>query len=563
MSEREGSTGRVRMVLVFGKGDDARAVISTVVVQTQDFNTGERIRFVGPVTLEQPTARHVGDLLVPIVDAISDALGIVRRSFDLSIVNPGAASASDLGVEIAGFSADVPMLLAILSATLSLSIANDMVTTGHVASCNGDVGAVKALSAKIKAALEDKSIRHFVYPALDADSSLAVLSPLETEKAKIAVINARGRLKLTAVSNIADLAKAVFTNEAIVIASLHESFFSVDSSKWHQADPISLVVRFLTENNDTRFWNVLEQHLYAGESEKAKALLLARAQFHIRNRTYPREFGRKLIQLLRSLPPAVRKLKISLPVMPPSACVKMSQFAAEPDADDIRLLYNAASGKGVWTEPSAIKAVQTCDKTTDQKDQAAVDTVISEIDSSALARAVDMPIDTARATYMLDSLMVESSEQFYDCISAFYLNIQRHVNSPSESLDHNTVRAEAIALIDRIFFNKGGLRAAMHEACEPVHGGMKFILDCMTEQFKIEARNKHVNRVVKEALSPMEPDAQIAFVRTLLKRLAPHLPERIASAPPESFLKEEESLKLIVTTYVKSLDRMSEVFRRF
>jgi len=187
------------MVLVFGEGEKAGAIISTVVAQTRNFNAGERLRFVGPVTLERQTARHVGDILVPIVDAIGEALGIVRRGFDLSVVNPGAASASDLGVEIAGFSADVPMLLAMLSTTLSLSIANDMVATGHVASCNGDVGAVKALPAKIQAVLEDKSIRQLVYPALDADSSLAALSPLETEKAKIAVINARGRLRLTAV----------------------------------------------------------------------------------------------------------------------------------------------------------------------------------------------------------------------------------------------------------------------------------------------------------------------------------------------------------------------------
>ena len=193
----------------------------------------------------------------------------------------------------------------------------------------------------------------------------------------------------------------------------------------------------------------------------------------------------------------------------------------------------------------------------------AVDAIISEIDSFALARTVTGPIDTARAIYMIDSLTAESSEQFYDGISAYYLHLQRHVNSPSESLDLNAVKADAIKLVDEAFFSKGGLRAAMHEACEPVHGGMKFILDCMTEQFKIEARNKHVNRVIKEALSPMESDAQIAFVRALLNRLAPHLPDRIASAPPESFLKDEESLKLIVTTYVNSLDRISEVFRRF
>lgn len=563
MSPAAGSTGRAGMVLVFGENENSKAVTSTVVVHTKAFDGAERIRFVGPVAFEKQTAIHVEQVLIPIVDHITDSLGVTKKSFDISIVNPGAASAYDLGVEISGFSSDVPILLAMLSAVLNISVSDDTVMTGHIASCDGDIGAVKALPAKIAAAIEDITIRHLIYPNLDADSSLAVLSPLGTSKAKVAVINARGRLKLTAVSNISDLVKAVFTDEATVMASLSEHFFVVDSSKIGQADPVSLAVRFLAENNDTRFWNVLERYLHAGESEKAKALLLAHTHFHIESQTYPKEFGRKLIQLLRSLPPAVRKLKISLPLLPPRACVKLSQFAAESDADDIRLLYNAASGKVIWTEPTAIKVIQTCDKTTDKEDQAVVDAIISEIDCSALASAVDMPIDTARATYMIDSLSVESSEQFYDCISAFYLHLQRHINSPSESLDRNTVRADAIALIDRIFFNKGGLRAAMHEASEPVHGGMKFILDCMTEQFKIDARNKHVNRVIKEALSPMEPDAQIAFVRTLLDRLSSHLPERIASAPPESFLKEEESLKLIVTTYVKSLDRISEVFRRF
>ena len=171
-----------------------------------------------------------------------------------------------------------------------------------------------------------------------------------------------------------------------------------------------------------------------------------------------------------------------------------------------------------------------------------------------------MSIDTARATYMLDSLTVESSEQFYDSISAFYLHLQRHVHSPSESLDRNAVRADAIALIDKAFFNEGGLIAAMNEARDAVQGGMKFILDCMTEQFKTEGRNKHVNRVIKEALSPMEPDAKISFIRVLLNRLSPHLPEDIVSAPPERFV---DHCEVIVKTYVKSLDKINEAFRRF
>jgi len=563
MSATAKSIGRARTVLVFGEGDGATAIISTAVAQTRDFNAGERIRFVGPVTFEEHTARHVGDMLVPTVDAISKQLGIPRRSFDVSVVNPGAASVSDLGVEISGFSADVPILLAMLSAALHMPISDGIVTTGHIASCDGDIGNVKALPVKIMAALEDRTIRHFVYPAIDGDIYLAALSPRETEKAKIAVIKAKGRLRLTAVRHVADLAKVVFTDEAIVAASLHEGFFAADGLQKRQGNPISLVVRFLAKNNDVRFWNVLERYLHAGESEKAKTLLLARSQFHIRNRAYPKEFGRTLIQLLRSVPTVVRRLKISFPLLPTLTCAGLSQFAAESDDDDIRLLFDAAAGKGIWTEPTATKMTQSCDKKIDQKDQAAVDAVISEIDSSALARAVGVPIDTARSTYMLDSLSVESSEQFYDCISSFYLHLLRHVNSPSESLDRNAVKADAMALIDRIFYNKGGLRAAMNEACEPVHGGMKFILDFMTEQFKIERRSKHINRVIKEALNPMEPDAQISFIRALLQRLAPHLPPEIVSAPPERFAKDDDEFKVLVMTYVKSLDHITAVFRRF
>jgi len=35
------------------------------------------------------------------------------------------------------------------------------------------------------------------------------------------------------------------------------------------------------------------------------------------------------------------------------------------------------------------------------------------------AKSVAIPIDTARAAYMLDSLTIRSNEEFYDIISAF------------------------------------------------------------------------------------------------------------------------------------------------
>ena len=182
------SSGRAMTVLVFGEGGDTRAVISSVVAHTRDYTDGDRISFVGPVAFERSTIVHVRDVLVPIVDNILDLLGLAKKSFEISVVNPGAVSVYDLGVSISGFSADVPMMLAMLSAASHIAVSDDIVSTGHIASSDGDIAVVKAMPAKINAAFDDKSVSCFVYSNLDADGSLAALSPVETEKAKVAVI---------------------------------------------------------------------------------------------------------------------------------------------------------------------------------------------------------------------------------------------------------------------------------------------------------------------------------------------------------------------------------------
>lgn len=551
------STGRAKTVLNFGHGEKAKGIISTVVAHTRDYSDGEHISFIGTVTFDEATIDHIRNILTPIVDSIADSLDLAKKNFELSIVNPGAASVSELGVEITGFSADVPVLLAMLSAALSIPVPDDIVTTGHVSSSDGDISAVKAIPAKITASLGDKSIDCFIYPALDRDTSLHVLSPAETEKAEVAVINAKGRLRVIAVSNVDEMIKAVFTEEGIVMASLQEGFFTVEGRQKINSNPIGSSVSFLTENNERWFWEVLERYFLAGESKKARQLLLAFSRYHTRGETYPREFGRRLIQLLRSLPPVIRKLKIDFPLLPTLECVSLTQFATKSDADDIRLLYEAAEGKVIWTEPVTVSAGN---QSKDDKQEELVDSIISQIDSTALAKTIGMPIDTARATYMLDSLTIRSNDEFYDIVSAFYLHLQRHFHSASESVDINTVRADAIALVERTFADKGGFKAAMNEAKDAVSGGMRFILDAMTEQFKAECQAKHVNRVIKEAITPLDTDAQISLISVLLKRLASHLPEEIATAPPERFIEHYE---IIVKAYVRSLDKINEVFRRF
>jgi hypothetical protein len=240
--------------------------------------------------------------------------------------------------------------------------------------------------------------------------------------------------------------------------------------------------------------------------------------------------------------------------------VKLTQFAGDTDTEDIGLLYNAAEGKAIWTEPSIRSSRPAGELSEDDKDQAIVDAIVSQIDSASLAKTVGVPIDTARATYMLDSLTVSSNEEFHDIVSGYYLHLQRHMHSVSESVDTNRLRDDAVALVERAFADKGGNTAAMNEACDAIHGGMRFILDCLTEQFRTECQSRYVNRVIREVLGPLNRQAQVSFVSALLKRLAAHLPSEIAAAPPERFVDHYET---IAKEYVKSLDKINETFRRF
>jgi len=545
------STGRAGAVFVFGRADSARAVVSAVTVQVVEDDGTRRIDFCGSGVFDDRSMGHVNTLLLPMVDFISEGLGVGRRNFRISIANPGGTAIHDMGIEVTGYSADVPVFLAMLSAALKMPISETIVSTGHLASSAGDIAAVQSLPAKLSAVLDDTTADTFIYPDLKADPSLSQLSPGEKEKAEIAVINVKGKIMLAAVSTIADLIGAVFTDQAIVMSSLEQGFFQAESLRSN--DAITRSIHYLTDGNEKRFWSILEQLFIAGYCDQAKQLLRARLEYQMNKGIYPKQFGRMLLQLLRSLPPTTRKLTVDFPLFSVLDCLKLGQFAAESDSADIRLLQDAAEGKNI-----ALDRLKR--PTPDPGNETAVDQVIAKIDARGLAKAIGIPIDTARATWRLDSLTVRSDEQFFDTIAAFYLHLKRHISASPQLVDDGTAKADSVELVERAFSNKGGLKAAMTEAAEAIGGGMKFILDAMTEQFRNQRQAAYVNQVIKQAISPLDVNAQLSFICVLLERLSPHLPVEISASPPERFLEHYEEL---VKEYVKSLDRINEVFQKY
>jgi hypothetical protein len=153
---------------------------------------------------------------------------------------------------------------------------------------------------------------------------------------------------------------------------------------------------------------------------------------------------------------------------------------------------------------------------------------------------------------------VGSYWEFLEIITVFYLHLIRHVRSPVDPISNAAVTEDAQDLLRRTFAGKGGADAALAEAEHGTHGGLRVVLDALTEQFKAEQLSKFVERVLKEALDPHDWDAKVAFMSALLARLGPQLPPELRAQPPARFARRYEP---IVRAYVESLDRVKEVLR--
>ena len=561
-TECSATPGRVWTVLIQGAGEMAKAVVSALTARLRRRSGRDRLIFQGPVVPGPHLLQHYRDHVLPVADQILELIWPRKRPkyYEVSIANLGAASSMEVGCSLTGFSADVPVLLALVSAALKIPLPQDILTTGHVASTAGDIRAVHSLPAKLEAVLQEPGIRRFIHPALEADSSLQVLSPVEQDRATRALVQAREQVLTTGVSDISQLFRAVIEEDILVLASLQSDFFAIEDLPGEPGSIIDFCVHFLAGGNEHRFCKSLEAYMLAGESALARKLLAARARYQVRQEIYPDLFGRRLLQLARSLPPAIRRLKFCFPLLPMSLCLQMARLGTEQDPEDVQLFLDAVRGN-VPGNQEVVPALTAPSAHPDQdRAGAVVETVLREIGAEALARKIGKPVDAARASFVLEGVTLDSYDAYLETLSGFYLHLLRHIDAGPAAVDPAILEAEALDLVDRAFADQGGNRSAWAEVRHGIHGGLRFVLDVMTEHFKTDQHAKHVSRMCKEALDPLDWEDRVRFMRAFLARLAPDLPPEIRSQPPERFARHHET---IIRTYVRSLDRVKQLLQRF
>jgi len=559
MTSKTQTIGRAKTVLVFGRGPDQKGMVSAVVARRMKYPGRKRLEFSGTVRFTKSVITHTRRMILPMIDEILVRLRLSGKDFAISAVNLGAASSLDVGVSVSGFSADTAVFLALLSEALQIPLADDFVSTGHIASVEGDIGAVRAMACKLDAAMADGSIHRFMHPDLDQDGSLAALLPQEREQSITAIMAASDFVKTKAVRDIGQLVREVFSEEDIVLAGLQEGYFESPDAQNHPDNPVSKIIHHLTHDSVNRFWGTLQQHFLTGQCDKGKRLLQAFAEFFLRRQTYPSEMGTRLFQLLCSLPPSIRRLRTNFPILDTGLCIKLSQFASEADYCDVLTLFDSSHGRNLAHNAEAQPLNEPVRGDASDSECAVFDTVVDQINEHTIAREIGIPIDSARSSYILECSTVETKEQLIDTLQAFFVHLHRHLAAhPIQTLDMIQVRCETIALLQRAFRDKGGDQAAFVRAMDGTQGGIRSVLDILTEQYKAERRSAYVQRVFADAIAAMEWDKRVDFMLGAMKRLRPFLPQELRDEPAEKFVGNYEA---IIQAYVNSLDTVNQLLR--
>ena len=318
-----------------------------------------------------------------------------------------------------------------------------MVFTGHIASTDGSIRLVQEIPEKATAALKDPGSDTLVYPDLNADLSMVELAPIEKNRIEGALSQVKDRIQLVAVRDVGDLVKTAFAERDILLGSLKRDWFTLVGEKIKDDRPDEKAVNHLVHGLYQRFWHQLYNDLSQGKNKEAVDLVTAFAEFFIRNQTYPPDAGQNFYRVVASVPPETRRLKLTFPLLAFSSCMELCRLAGEKDGEDPWLFFKACSGELTSSLLASPPMEQQKTPEGSGMDQV-LETIISEIESGNLVQSITMKIDLARTTFVMDSVVVSSHEEFCSVVASYFIHMSRHAYGFMGPVDMDSVGAEGL-----------------------------------------------------------------------------------------------------------------------
>lgn len=548
---QENFTSRTRMMAVTGGVSPQGFLLDLIIVATP-LSKRFRLRFTGVVAFDEGLKRHVRRLVLPLIDKIAHSLGIPKRSFEVSAANPSEASAIDQAVAISGYSADAPIFCALLAAQCGLEIDRRVTSTGHIASYQGDIRAVANLDAKITAARREREISTILCPA----------DQLDQTRAKRVYDSNDGCAKLIAIQNVADLVPPVFSNPiALICAALNGGWLRSLESSQATSSPIQEAARFLVGEENTRFPETLRLAIRNADNVAIKVLLDAYVDRHIRDAKYPKELVTLLDCALRSTPRATLRLKIHFPLISRKRLRQLNALQTQRSEVSKRLEAIAAGTEyHACTQKSPPQPPFQCDPLAPitEPNEAAheLDALLEELDEKRLTQETDLVIDSARASYFMDCILVKNSDEFVGEITAFFTHLTQSTADLNFEHANDSCSAQAIDLVTCAYAQQGGWNAALGDAISGKNGGLRAVFDAMTAAQKSRERKARVFWAIQKVIDPTDWGQRVAFFEEFIRRFPRALPAELRNKSAEQYARHyDEAIKSLMQNAAKTQRR--------
>lgn len=99
---------------------------------------------------------------------------------------------------------------------------------------------------------------------------------------------------------------------------------------------------------------------------------------------------------------------------------------------------------------------------------------------------------------------------------------------------------------------------AVEESKNAIRGGLRYIMDRMTERLKAEERDKYIRMIFNSMVGPQEFEIKVSLMDAFFKRVGPNLPDDIRKLSLEQYATEYE---LVIRAYSESLEKMIQTLK--
>ena len=186
------------------------------------------------------------------------------------------------------------------------------------------------------------------------------------------------------------------------------------------------------------------------------------------------------------------------------------------------------------------------------------DRLAEALDEANLARVVDDPLDSAAATFRLESDTVRSVQHFHQRIADFIRHVYECGLGFPRSLSPSQARDEAVALLEQSYTGQyaTGYHAALLDATDASGPGMPFVLARMTESLKQRQRGMYTRLACVRILGPADWATKCAAAAILLNRCREWLPPELRQCPPDQladYVPDLAALQLATDTRLQQL----------